>query len=290
MDITDLPVFASVYPGESVRSWLDATRSCLGLGEEDWWDWCSCDPDEPERPLGRRAWRGLPPGLGSVEVIPVDFRIGPRLRVLRCTSCKVMEPWGERSPVAAAWLDVRTICCEEHGLLLGDSSPWAQVSIHEYDELLRWHLWLKEWRVDGCISQIERHFRRDLLLAGARNWGPGRGPIASAEADWDLRQRGWLKGPPGRRHEPGGPCRVGSLERADRLSALFAAWRAWLAIRGELAAALPHWPLSAWVWLERRWRNRGRCEYGKQLSGVVGTLSRRREASRRHPSSSSVRR
>lgn len=289
MDIQDLPVFAHVYPGETVRSWLDATRRCLGLSEDEWWDWCACDPDEPERPLGRRAWRGLPSELGSIDSVPVDFRIAPGARVLQCPSCAVWERWGQRFPVVAMWLDVRSVCCEEHGLLLGGGSPRARVSIHEDPELMLWHLWLNEWRVDGSISQIEKHFRRDLVLAGARNWGPGRGPIASAEVDWELRQRGWLDGPPGRHHEPGGPGRIGSLHRADRLSALFGAWRAWLAMQGQLAGALPHWPLSAWVWLERRWRDRGGCGYGKQLSGVVDTLSRRHEAPLKR-SSSSVRR
>lgn len=35
MEISDLPVWAAVFPGESIQSWLEATRVRLGLEAHD---------------------------------------------------------------------------------------------------------------------------------------------------------------------------------------------------------------------------------------------------------------
>lgn len=47
--IEDLPAAAEPCMGESVYSWLDATRLQLGLKEAEWRQWCEFEAKEPER-------------------------------------------------------------------------------------------------------------------------------------------------------------------------------------------------------------------------------------------------
>ncbi len=276
MEILEIPVFSSVHPGESVRSWLDATRILLGISEADWWAWCVCDPAEPERPLYKREWTDLPSGLGRALDVPVDFRIAPEWRDICCPLCVEKTKSGVlRHPVLAAWLDVRTICCEEHDLLLYHRALSIKVDISEDPELLRWCGWLKEWRTDEKLDLLDLRLRRDLALAAARNWGCISGPIASVGSSWVLAEKGWVRTGRGRLYPPGRPSRIGMLAPIDRLSALYAAWRAWLALRTETGVKIPDWPIEAWVWLERRWRSR-RCEnLSAKMTNIACVSSRK---------------
>lgn len=273
MEIRDLPVFAEVYPGECVHSWLDATRLRLGMKHADWWAWCSCDPSEPERPSHKKAWTGLPAGLGRIDDVPVDWRIAPEWRGVCCPLCVTESTPGIRHPVLVDWLDVRTLCCEQHGLLLCPRGPSERINVTTDSELVAWCDWLRQWREDGKLEVHDRLLRRDLALAAARNWNPSWGPIASVEYGWVLKQRGWLGEWRTLQYRPGGPGRVGGLGHADRMSALYAAWQAWLALREGLAVALPKWPIEAWLWLEPRWRLRGYRQVAAQIFGIAQSLS-----------------
>lgn len=64
MRIEDLPAAAEPCMGESVYSWLDATRLQLGLEEAEWRQWCEFEAKEPERRIGGAEWGRLPPELG----------------------------------------------------------------------------------------------------------------------------------------------------------------------------------------------------------------------------------
>lgn len=106
MEISDLPVWAEVFPGESIHSWLEATRVRLGLDDGDWWTWCSLDRAEPERPADKKSWKSLPAGLGQIAEMPVDLRIAPAWREIYCPRCVINGPAGIRHPVLTKWLDV----------------------------------------------------------------------------------------------------------------------------------------------------------------------------------------
>lgn len=276
MEISDLPVWAEVFPGESIQSWLEATRVRLGLEAHDWWAWCALDRAEPERRADRRGWTRLPAGLGQIADIPIDLRIAPAWREIYCPRCVVNGPMGFRHPVLAKWLDVRSICCDEHLLLLNYRSTSQCIDVGSDSELLAWHYWLREWRDDDSLVVTEHLFRRDLLLAATRNWSPGWGPIAGVGSNWVLTEKGWLgAGLPNHPQPPGRPGRAGELGPADRMSALYSAWQAWMAIREGVPAGLPRWPLDAWQWLEGRWRKRSYFEVGAQLGGIAKSLGRR---------------
>lgn len=285
MEISDLPVWADVFPGESVRSWLDATRVRLGLVQEDWWTWCGIDPTEPERPAHKKCWSGLPPALGQISDIPVDLRIAPVWREIYCPHCVVEHKAGIRHPVLTKWLDVRSISCDEHRLLLSYRSLSRCVNILDDPELEAWDRWLREWRDDRNLDVLEHRFRRDLLLAASRNWSPSWALIAGVGSNWLLTEKGWLaRSLPSNLHPPNGPSRVGTLGPSDRMSALFSAWRAWIAMREGVPAALPRWPLEAWQWLEARWRTRVHYECGMQFAGIASALARRQSRDlRRQP-------
>lgn len=275
MEISNLPVWADVFPGESIRSWLDATRVRLGLAEEEWWTWCGIDPAEPERLAHKKCWSGLPPGLGHISDIPVDLRVAPAWREIYCPNCALEGLSGIRHPVLAKWLDVRSISCDEHRVLLCYRSPSRCVNISDDPELEAWDQWLREWRDDQSLYLVERRFRRDLLLAASRNWSPSSAMIASVGCNWLLTEKGWLaRSLPSNLHPPNGPSRVGALGPADRMSALFSAWRAWIAMREGMPTALPRWPLEAWQWLEARWRTRVHYECGTQLAEIASALER----------------
>lgn len=285
MEISDIPAFSSVYPGESVRSWLDATRILIGLSEAEWWAWCLCDSVEPERPLHKRAWTDLPSGLGHALDIPVDFRVAPGWRDICCPLCVTEARSGTtRHPVLAAWLDVRTICCAEHGFLLCHRAVSRRVDVSEEPELSRWNGWLQEWRSDEKLDLLDRRLRRDLALAAARNWAHYPGPIASVSYSWTLAEKGWVGTGRGHLYPPGRPSRVGMLAPIDRLSALYAAWRAWLALRMGEEVATPDWPIEAWIWLEKRWRLRGYGTFSDKITGVAAALSRKHLEVRSAPS------
>lgn len=281
MEISDLPVWAEVFPGESIQSWLEGTRVRLGLEADDWWGWCALDRAEPERQADRKAWTRLPAGLGQVTDVPIDLRIAPAWREIYCPRCVVNAPAGFRHPVLTKWLDVRSICCDEHLLLLNYRSTSQCIDVGSDSELLAWHYWLREWRDDGSLAVTEHRFRRDLLLAASRNWSPNSGLIAGVGSKWLLMERGWLgPGVPSRLQQPGCPGRAGMLSQGDRMSALFSAWQAWIAMREGAASALPKWPREAWHWLEGRWHGRRSHECGAQIAGIVESLGRRDRVSR----------
>lgn len=281
MEISDLPVWAEVFPGESVQSWLEATRVSLGLDAHDWWAWCALDPTETERQAGKKIWTWLPEGLGQVTKVPIDLRIAPAWREIYCPRCVVNAPVGLRHPVLAKWLDVRSICCDEHMLLLNYRSTSKCIDVGSDPELLAWYYWLREWRDDGSLAVAERRFRRDLLLAATRNWSPTSGLIAGVGSKWLLTEKGWLvPGMPSRLQQPGCPGRAGMLSPGDRMSALFSAWQAWMAIGEGMSLALPKWPREAWHWLDARWRTRLPYERGALIADIAASLPPREHVSR----------
>ncbi len=281
MEISDLPVWAEVFPGESIHSWLEATRVRLGLDDGDWWTWCALDRAEPERPAAKKSWKSLPAGLGQIAEIPVDLRIAPAWREIYCPRCVINGPTGIRHPVLTKWLDVRSICCDEHLLLLSYRSTSKFIDVSSDSELLAWYSWLREWRDDSSLAVTEHRFRRDLLLAATRNWSPTSGLIAGVGSGWLLAERGWLgSGMPSSLQQPGCPSRAGMLSQGDRMSALFSAWQAWIALREGASSALPKWPREAWYWLEARWHKRRSHECGARIAVIAKSLAPREQVSR----------
>ncbi len=267
MRIEDLPAAAEPCMGESVYSWLDATRLQLGLAEAEWREWCRFEAKEPERKMGGAEWGILPNELGRIERIPASWRIAAEWRSLGCAMCTAPTPSGARHPVLVDWLDVRAVACARHRLLLSYAPSRDAMRLDSNEELLALWQWLEEWR-DGRVTGQDARLRRDLLLASARNWGPGFGGIASAELAWSIEGAGWALPKAHRTYQPLGPARVGSLAPSDRAAALLGAYRAWTALAATSAKNLPRWPLGAWEWLGRRWRHvDGRME--AMLAGIV---------------------
>lgn len=166
-------------------------------------------------------------------------------------------------------------------LLLNYRSTSKCIDVRSDPELLAWHHWLREWRDDGSLAVVEHRFRRDLLLAATRNWSPTSGLIAGVGSKWLLTEKGWLgPGMPSRLQKPGCPGRAGMLSPGDRMSALFSAWQAWVAMREGASSALPKWPREAWHWLDARWRKRRPHEGGSQIAEIAASLAPRKHMSR----------
>lgn len=264
------------YPDESIYSWLEATREMLRLGSSEWRQWCRFSAEEPERRIGGAIWGTVPPELGCIDRIPVSWRIGPEWRGMGCPHCSVATQGGLRYPVVTDWLDVRTIACSQHRLLLSYQPTEEAMSIDANQEIFALWDWLEMWR-HGCLERQDGKLRRDLVLAAARNWAPEFGGIASVELAWSIEGTGWRLPKPQRQYRPLGPTRVGSLGPMDRAAALLGAYRAWRALTDPSALTLPVWPGPAWLWLARRWRSYGDGQIGAVLAGIVmASFGRRR--------------
>ena len=267
MRIEDLPAAAEPCMGESVYSWLDATRLQLGLEEAEWRQWCEFEAKEPERRIGGAEWGRLPPELGRIERVPSSWRIAAEWRSIGCAMCTAPTQTGVRYPVQVDWLDARAIACSRHRLLLSYAPYRDSMPLDANEELLSLWQWLEDWR-HGQVNGQDARLRRDLVLASARNWGPGFGGIASAELAWSIEGAGWALPKPHRTYQPLGPARVGRLAPNDRAAALLGAYRAWTALAAASAQNLPKWPFAAWEWLARRWRH-GDRRLEAMLAGIV---------------------
>lgn len=253
MKVDDLPAIARPYPGESIVSWLHATRRVLKLPEFEWWAWCGCCPSEPERKATGEEWGRLPEELGRIEQIPAAWRVAGAWRELACPCCRVSDEAGDRYPVLVDWLDVRSIACREHQLLLSQYVPRAALPVSSQPELQALFEWLEQWR-NGDLERADARLRRDLVIASGRNWDPSWGGIASSELTWVIEGMGWQLPRSRRAYPPFGPVRIGELPLVDRAAALLGAYRAWQVLNGADSPNLPDWPNQAWAWLGRRAR------------------------------------
>jgi len=264
----DLPVAATPYPGESIYSWLDATRKMLRLGVSEWSQWCAFSDEEPERRVGGQDWGALPPELDRIEGIPASWRIRADWRAMACSECFVRTAGGRRYPVLVSWLDARAIACVQHRLLLTYQPATEATPVDANGEILALWEWLERWRA-GHLAGRDAKLCRDLVLASGRNWGIGFGGIASMHLVWSIEGAGWRMPEPQRRYQPLGPGGVGDLGPADRASALLGAYRAWKALNDPVASPLPSWPPQAWEWLARRWRSGCDERLGAMLAGIA---------------------
>lgn len=257
MNIHDLPIWATAYPGESRWSWLEATRVRMGLPEREWQRWADCCNSEPERSSSSLNWVGSPSELGDITHVAPSWRVSPPWRRIYCPNCRLMERGSARYPVLIEWLDVRAIVCERHDLLL------CHMALHEprtptFDaEIEKLSGWLSEWRYEVPVSSQDSYFRRDLLIASGRNWSSRMGDIASIELAWVLHSKGWLLATAPGLQPAGWPARIGMLCPVLRVAALLGAFRAWNAMNGENLQHLPRWPTEAWGWLLQRSQRRG---------------------------------
>lgn len=276
MRIEDLPAAANPCAGESIYSWLEATRVQLGLGASEWGQWCGFSGEEPERRINGEDWGALPTELGRIERVPASWRIAAEWREIGCSKCAVATSRSRRYPVLVDWLDARAIACVQHRLLLSYQPAEDAMPVDSNAELLAMWEWLEQWRLENLARQ-DAKLRRDLVLASGRNWGPGFGPIASAELAWSIEGTGWRLPKPHRQYRPLGPARVGSLSPIDRAASLLGGYRAWRALIDPSTQTLPAWPAAAWDWLARRWCRSGDKCLGAKLEGVaVGSRDRRR--------------
>lgn len=272
MNVDDLPRVASVFPGESICSWLEGTRCRLGLPEQEWWQWCECSLAEPERKANNRNWGRLPEGLGDISEIPAAWRLGVSWRRLACPDCRVIEAEGERYPVLVDWLDARAFACREHRRILCYFREMDSIEISANDDLTALFNWIEDWRNER-IEIREGQLRRDLVIASGRNWAHGFDGVASVGLAWTLEAMGWQLPKMHRSYPSRGPSRFGQLAPRDRSAALFGAYRAWRALMLEDASSLPDWPISAWSWLEHRWSRRDYCRISSKIAGVRLALS-----------------
>jgi hypothetical protein len=268
MRIEDLPAAATPCVGESIYSWLEATRVQLGVGAPEWRQWCGFSREEPERRTSGEGWGDLPTELGRIERIPASWRIAAEWRGIGCSECAVATSRNPRYPVLVDWLDARTVACAQHRLLLSYQPAEDAMPVDSNAELLAMWRWLEQWRLESLARQ-DAKLRRDLVLASGRNWGPGFGAIASAELAWVIEGSGWRLPKPQRQYRPLGPARIGSLSPIDRAASLLGAYRAWMALSDPSTQSLPAWPTPAWDWLARRWCRGGDECLGAMLTGVA---------------------
>ncbi len=218
MKVEDLPDAAVPFPGESVFSWLEATRQRLGLAPSEWREWCGFSPREPERRSDGSAWGKLPTELDRIELIPAAWRIEGTWRQIACPRCVLPVDKGIRYPVLVDWLDARTIACSRHQLLLCYFPADDPVPVTVNQEIQGLYEWLQQWR-QGTIERQDARLRRDLVLASGRNWGPGFSKIASAELAWVIEGMGWRLPRTQSCYRPLGPPRIGALGPLDRAAA-----------------------------------------------------------------------
>ncbi len=268
MKIEDLPDAAVPFPDESIFSWLEATRVKLRLASTEWRQWCGFSAREQERRSDGSSWGRLPPELGQINRIPAAWRIAGNWRQIACPHCSTLEERETRYPVLVDWLDARTIACSEHRVLLSNSPMEDPVPVAVTEEIQGLYDWLQQWR-QGVIGVPDARLRRDLVLAAGRNWWPEVAIIASAELAWTIDGTGWRLPKTQSRYRPRGPSRIGGLSPMDRAAALLGAYRAWKALTGRSLESLPHWPIAAWEWLERRLRSGAGPEIGAILRGIV---------------------
>jgi hypothetical protein len=273
--IEDLPTAADPYPGESIYSWLEATRVKLKLEERDWKQWCGFSAEEPERRSDGTEWGSLPLELGRIERIPASWRVGAKWRRMSCTRCFLPIAGARRYPVLIDWLDARAIACGKHRLLLGYKPDEEAMSVDANEDLLALWAWLEQWR-HGKIEGRDAALRRDLVLASGRNWSTRSDDIASAELAWSIEGIGWSLPRYRANYRPLGPPRVGGLAPMDRAAALLGAYRAWMALGDPPAPTLPSWPTPAWEWLARRWSSRRDRRLGPMLAGILAAVPRGR--------------
>lgn len=274
MKIEDLPAAADPYAGESIYSWLEATRIQLGLNESEWRQWCGFSALEPERRIGGERWGVLPPELDKIERIPASWRIAAEWRRMRCSRCVASASGGTRHPVLVEWLDCRVIACARHRLLLSYHLEEQSLAVEDSNLSDLWQ-WLEQWR-GGQIDRRDAKLRRDLLLASGRNWSPDFGAIASVEFAWAIEGSGWRLPKPQKQYRPLGPARIGGLGPLDRAAALLGAYRAWMALNAPSTPSLPAWPTAAWEWLARRWHHGGDERLYAMFTGIVAASRLRR--------------
>lgn len=277
MDFEKYPVLALPAEGESFCSWSSATRLLLGFDEKSWLEIIGSDIREPERPARGITWTGVPAKIGSISEVPAAFRSLPEYRRRHCAICFIDQLGNRRWPTMCTWIDVRSIACSKHMLLLQPAMPSSPDYVHRTleadDEIYDVFMWLEEWksleRSRNIADRVEAHWRRDLTTACTRNWSNYHDHGLGTLILWELHSQGWSIGIGGGRNPPNRPARSGHLTSSVRLGAFIAAYRLWLIFRASGStleyARVPDPGRRAWGWLHARWRRRAFPERNAQL-------------------------
>ena len=293
MDLSCLPLFAQPIPGESVASWLEATRLRMGISPEEWVLLVGYLSEEESPAIGE--WIGLPPELGDVRSIRRRWRSTLEHRGLICPACIEASAAG-RPFTLAQWADAGQFWCHAHQtvLLPGERFSFERMRLAPrlllQQELVPLSKWVAQWmRGAGDMPLIERAWRAALVRACAINWLQSSGPNAGAIAFWELSERGLLFGeltpdlsglmqPSFRQLPPG-----------NRVGVLLAAFRLWQVLQPSGGAEMPRTPelsVEGWRWLEARPSCRSDQQRHDLVQGMADRLGKiRRTRGRRKPRS-----
>lgn len=289
MDLSCLPLFAQPVPGESVASWLEATRVRMGMSPEEWLQIVGY-LSEAESPGTGGEWIGLPSELGDVRSVRRRWRSTPKHRGLICLACIEASAVG-RLFTLAQWADSRQFWCRTHltVLLPGERFSFGRLRqaprLLLQQELVPLSEWVAQWMQGGAdVPLTECAWRADLVRACAVNWLQSAGPNAGAIAFWELTERRLLFGELG--HNLSGLVQPAfrQLPPGNRVGVLLAAYRLWHVLQPPSEADKPPMPqLSAggWRWLAARSSCRSDEHRYNTVQGIAGRFGKIRRTHRR---------
>lgn len=256
MDLDALPLHARACPGESLSSWLDATRQALQLTQAEWQSMGAAGLDDTA------ALQGAPSGLGRVSAVPRRWRLHPNERWVTCPQCLRPGGIGPR-PTLTEWVDARRFWCRQHGLLLHPSDwrdreggPATELD-SELELASRWiDTWIGWEREAAATRQRDSRaaWAHDLLRICTANLSPMAESAPAEVMAWELEQRlGVIGGAQKQRVMSASMPLLGQLPFRIRLGALLGAYRLWLVTEERACGQpLPSLTLAGWAWLLSR--------------------------------------
>lgn len=289
MDLSCLPLFAKPVPGESVASWLEATRVRMDMSPEEWLQIVGY-LSEAESPGIGGEWIGLPPELGDVRSVRRRWRSTQEHRGLICLACIEASAVG-RPFTLARWADARQFWCRTHRAVLLPGERFGFERLRQaprlllQQELVPLSEWVAQWMQGGAgVPPTECAWRADLVRACAVNWLPSSGPNAGASAYWELSEHRLMFGELS--HNLSGLVQPAfrQLPPGNRVGVLLAAFRLWQILQTPARADMPRMPeltAEGWRWLSARSSCRSDEQRHEMALDMVDRLGKARRKHRR---------